>query len=198
MNGRFYNKMPFSIPMRKVWLPGSPAMQLEAGGIIEGPTDILSQFSFLSPLSIDFSFVDSTTQNSNFEFKDAKVEETAHAIIKKQVVAPAPKPVISPIIIDESVEKTIPEMIKEIKQAEQKNIVEPDVVETKPVVEDVPPPTIEDDFDPNTVNWLFIKNQQLEAKCKQLNVDISSLADIKTKARKWELIRMIKQACNIK
>lgn len=180
MIGRFYNKMPFTIPLRKVWVPGSPAITLEAGGIIEGPTEILSQFSFLAPLSFDFAMVDSTTQNSKFDFKDERIKEISKPVInndtEKQNVEIIKKPVEQPTIVEKPI----------VIGKDNESAPEVKVEEVKTTVQD-------DDFDPLTVNWLMVKVSQLETKCKKLNIDISFLADKKPKDRKWELVKLVKQ-----
>jgi hypothetical protein len=52
-------------------------------------------------------------------------------------------------------------------------------------------------FDPHNVNWLHIKVADLEAACKVLGVDISSLAALKPKQKKWELVKLVKIAVGI-
>jgi hypothetical protein len=72
MIGTFYNKVPFSIKMRKTWESGAPAIELPSGGLIDGPVEILSQFKVLAPLPSDFCEVDSVTQTQQFNFVDNK------------------------------------------------------------------------------------------------------------------------------
>lgn len=58
---KFYNRMEFTINLRKVWEPGSPAIRVPSGGIVEGPYEKLIHYRFLAPLPFDFHKVDSTT-----------------------------------------------------------------------------------------------------------------------------------------
>jgi hypothetical protein len=92
MIGTFYNKMPFSIKMRKTWEAGAPAIELLSGGLIEGPVEILSQFKVLAPLPSDFCEVDSVTQTQQFSFVDNK-ETPVESNKLDEAPASTPKPV---------------------------------------------------------------------------------------------------------
>lgn len=70
MDAKFYNKMPFTVNFRKIWIPGNPAVALEPGHIIEGPENILRQYHFFAPLPFPFHTVDSVTQENRFQQTD--------------------------------------------------------------------------------------------------------------------------------
>lgn len=182
MDVKFYNKMPFSIPLRKVWEPGAPPIVLPAGGTIVGPIEILCQFQFLKQVPFDFSRVESTIQSNGggiFEYKDKLIDENFN------VKTTPPKQVVKDEVIVENVEE-IP-MTEEQQQKAQEcfdNLEKQESVNTEPITGL--------DFNPHEVNWVTVKVDQLERACKFLNINIDFLKDKKPKQKKWELVKLVK------
>lgn len=167
---KFYNKMPFEIKMRKIWLPKSPPVIIPPGGIIEGPYDLLSEYQFLQLIPVDFHRVESMTQNNKFEYKDELLPENNNLIIKHGTV----------VQVEQTQEMKEPEKINETK------------IELKEQILNIT--SNEMPFDVNTVNWLTVKIDQLEQAAKCLNIDISNIKELKPKERKWALVKVVKDA----
>jgi hypothetical protein len=150
MDGKFYNKMPFTVNFRKTWIPGNPAAAIEPGHIIEGPVEVLSQYHFFAALPFPFHTVDSVTQENRFQVTD------------------------------------------------NTHVTEPKIVTTEPVVVRAGEQDISKlPFDPKNVNWLSVKLADLETACGILNIDISQLAALKPKTKKWELVKLVKKALGL-
>jgi hypothetical protein len=81
-NATFYNKMPFEVKMRKIWVKDNPPVIIPPGGTIEGPYDLLSQYTFLAVIQMDFSRVESIIQGPNYEYRDELLEpnNTIHVV----------------------------------------------------------------------------------------------------------------------
>lgn len=175
MDAKFYNKMPFNIPLRKTWEAGAPKLLLKPGEVIVGPADILAQFQFLAQIPFDYSRVESMTQNSNFSFKDELLDEDVN---KKR------KPFQKEDVVE--VEK-----IETVKMTEQQQKM---AEKTFKIVEQTEQPVVEDsmDFDPKTVNWVSVKVEQLERACRFLKINTDFLNDKKPKEKKWELVKLVK------
>lgn len=179
MDAKFYNKMPFQIPLRRTWDVNSPAVLLNPGETIIGPAEILGQFQFLAQLPFDFSRVESTIQTNyqfNTEYKDKLLEQNPY--IKST------PPVYKKEVIVENVEE-IP-MNDETQQLADKAFDSiPIIPEEEEVVEGL-------DFDPKEVNWVTVKCDQLERACKFLKINTEFLKDKKPKEKKWELVKLVK------
>jgi hypothetical protein len=175
MDAKFYNKMPFNIPLRKTWEAGAPKLLLQPGEVIVGPADILSQFQFLAQIPFDYSRVESMTQNSNFAFKDELLDENVN---KKR----------KPFQRDE--EETVVEKVEEVEMTEKQQELAKKV--TKAIEKQET--SVEDsmDFDPKTVNWVSVKVEQLERACRFLKINTDFLNDKKPKEKKWELVKLVK------
>lgn len=88
---------------------------------------------------------------------------------------------------DKAIENAVPTVI-EIKDNPQE-IQPTEKQEISPSNENVTMP-----FDPKNVNWLSVKVADLEQACKFLNIDTSALTNVKPKAKKWELVKLVKKA----
>jgi hypothetical protein len=100
MIGKYFNKMPFSIKMKKVWEPGAPAIEIQPGEIIEGPAEILSQFKILSPMPSDFCEVESITQTQSFEFTEETKAEDIVITSQPDTTTPPQEGTTSPLPFD--------------------------------------------------------------------------------------------------
>jgi hypothetical protein len=167
---KFYNRMGFSIKMRKVWEPGSPPIELHSGDIVEGPYNILIQFKFLAPLPFEFHKVESNTQTQNFEFKTDAPQGLD--------VAEGHTAELPPVVADDGHTNEVAPKLPETAQTEDSD------------ASGLP-------FDPKSVNWLQVKVVDLELACKKLGIDISALSNKKPKEKKWELVKLVKKAVGI-
>lgn len=169
-NATFYNKMPFEVKMRRIWLKDNPPIVIPPGGQIEGPYDLLSQYTFLAVIQMDFSRVESIIQGPNYEYRDELLEPNNNI-----------KVVSGPDKIDhEEVEKNI----EEVESTKR------DAIEEEPKTEEI---EVEIDIN-NPPNWLSVKVEQLIKMAKELNVDTAHTANMKPKDKKWELVKLVKAA----
>lgn len=164
----FYNKMPFEIKMRKIWLLNSPPVRLPPGGTISGPYELLSQYTFLAPLHVDFSRVETVIQGTNFEYRDELLEPN-----KEIKVVTGPEAV------------KIEENIKEVETNNTKEEVEKEeqTQEDEDVVIDLN----------NPPNWLSVKVKQLVKMAETMGIKIDHTAHMKPKDKKWELVKLVKE-----
>jgi hypothetical protein len=170
-NARFYNKMPFEIKMRAMWLPNNPPIILQPGGIIEGPYDFLSQYVFLQFIPVDFHRVESIIQGPDYVFKDELLPQNNEVRV------------VTGLQVPETITETKQE--EQVEQKTENQPVEQQTDETLPT--ELP-------FDPSTVNWLGVKIEQLETAAKVLKINISHLKDVKPKEKKWALVKLVKDA----
>lgn len=176
-DAKFYNKMDFPIKFRRVWELNSPPVELQPGGIVEGPFDILSQFSFLGQVPFDFHLVSSETF-SNGKFADIKITQQVEPII-----------ITSPFAKNQPIKERhepTPGAVTTYKEYEEPQIT----VATEDIKKQLP-------FNPETVNYITLKNADLEKAAEILNIDISYTSEMKPKDKKWELIRLVKKSLGI-
>lgn len=164
---RFYNRMEFTINLRKVWEPGAPAIRVPSGGIVEGPYDKLIQYRFLAPLPFDFHKVDSTT-SENFAFK------------REEFIIPQNIPIIRPEDIQV---KNCNDVQKEITSQDEQQLDNSDQKTTS---------TGSLPFDPAKVNWIQVKTPELLQAAVALGIDVNSLQETNPKKKKWEIVRLVK------
>lgn len=170
-NATFYNKMPFEVKMRRIWLKDNPPIVIPPGGQIEGPYDLLSQYTFLAVIQMDFSRVESIIQGPNYEYRDELLEPNNNIRV-----------VSGPDRIDQSeVEKNI----EEVESTKRE-----DTVENETKTEEI---DVEIDIN-NPPNWLSVKVEQLIKMAKELNINIDHTANMKPKDKKWELVKLVKAA----
>jgi hypothetical protein len=165
----FYNKMPFEIKMRKIWVTDNPPVRIPPGGTIVGPYDLLSQYTFLAPLHVDFSRVETVIQGSNFEYRDELLEPN-----KEIKVISGPETA--------EVEKNI----KEVESNNKKEVI----------TEDATPEESSEDVEidiNNPPNWLSVKVKQLVKMAETMGINISHTANMKPKDKKWELVKLVKE-----
>lgn len=55
--GKFFNCVDFPVNFRMIWLPGSPAIKIQPGQVIEGPYGLLASYNFLRPLGMQWNSV---------------------------------------------------------------------------------------------------------------------------------------------
>lgn len=164
----FYNKMPFEIKMRKIWVSGCPPVRIPPGGTIVGPYDLLSQYTFLAPIHVDFSRVETVIQGTNFEYRDELLSPNNDI-----------KVVTGPDAIQ------IEQNMKEVEQNNKKE----EVIEKQPE-EDEEDVVIDIN---NPPNWLSVKVKQLVKMSEAMNINIDHTAHMKPKDKKWELVKLVKE-----
>lgn len=167
---KFYNKMPFEIKMRAMWMKGNPPIVLAPGATIEGPYDLLAQYTFLQMIPIDFHRVESVIQGPNYEYKDELLPVNNNVQI-----------INGPTGEQDTVEKQIEKVEQTAETAQLQQQTEVPAVTAMP-------------FDPKTANWLSIKVEELLAAARFLNIDVSSVNTLKPKEKKWALVKMVKAA----
>lgn len=169
MNGRFFNTMDFPVHFRLFWLPGNPAIKLEPGMTIDGPVEYLKSFSFLRPVPFDFNKVNVYTQDNRGQFltQDKQIQQdirNQESLAEKYRSQP---------------QDLVPEKKEEV------------IVEAK-MVDDVSALGLP--FDPASVNWVKITNNDLETACRVLQINMAEVEKMAPKKKKWEMIRLIKKA----
>lgn len=166
MHVKYYNKMPFPVKFRKIWVDGNPAVELQSGEPIDGPDDILSQYSFLARIPVDFHLVNTTIQDSLNIYKDELLKDTNASNFH---------------IITESKKEEIDDTV----------IVSEPIVENKEE-SDVETEQNIDNFDIKNVNWLSIKVDFMEKLAIKHNINIDHTKALKPKDRRWELVKLLK------
>jgi hypothetical protein len=182
MNGKYFNKMPFDVSLRKTWLPEAPSAKLKPGEQVEGPMDLLSKYYFLSPVPFDFHKVDSITQAPNFEYTD-KITEHAQQ-------APTEPVIVTPPFDFKGVEERPPTFT---------NAVYHQPIPKEPVIEQVAIDMSLLPFNPKAdgFSWMSVKTEDLHKTMAILNIDMSVINQKPLKDQKWDMIALIKRALGI-